>query len=51
VKGISLDLQLSRSPLGDLLAGGIAATIKSGAHDEATSVGRVADEVDARCSR
>jgi hypothetical protein len=46
MKLVTLDLQLSQFLLGDLLAGGIAPTIKSGAHDETTSVGGVADEVD-----
>src|SRR5882672_4913051 len=43
---IALDLQLSQFLCRYLLAGRIAVTVESGAHDEATSVGRVADEVD-----
>jgi hypothetical protein len=46
MKLVALDLQVAQLFLGDLLARGIAATIKSGAHDETALVGRVADEVD-----
>ena len=46
VEVVALDLQLAQFLRRDLLAGRIAATIESGAHDEATAVGRVADEVD-----
>src|SRR5260370_33247579 len=43
---IVVESQLSEFLVRYLLAGRIGAAIKSGAHDEATSVGRVADEVD-----
>src|SRR5258708_3409145 len=46
MKLVALDLQVSQFLLGDLLAGGIAPTVESGADDETASVGRVADEVD-----
>src|SRR5580658_4701836 len=46
VEVIAFDSQLSKFLVRDLLAGRIAATIKSGAHDQATVVGRVANEVD-----
>jgi hypothetical protein len=46
MEGMALDLQLSQFLRRYLLAGRIAAAIESGAHHEATSVGRVADEVD-----
>jgi hypothetical protein len=46
VEGVTLDSELAKLFGGDLLTGGVLATIEAGAHDEAATIGRISDEID-----
>jgi hypothetical protein len=48
VEVVALDIQLAKFLCGDLLAGGIFATVEPRAYDEPAAVGRVSDEADDR---